>query len=68
MPNPSPVQTQAFRRKQYKAQGEPQEALAKSPISVRLTVSADAILRSAKNRQALIRKYVLEGLSRDGLT
>ena len=52
---------------QFRPQGELIEPLAKKPINTKHYVRVDAVLRSRDDRQALIRRYVLEGLQRDGL-
>ena len=67
MPNPNPKQTEAFKAQQKErvfVEGIP---LSKKPIPVRFDVEADEILRARDDRQALIRRYVREGLQREGL-
>ena len=51
----------------FQPQGELKEPLAKKPIGTKHYARVDAVLRSRDDRQALIRRYVLEGLQRDGL-
>lgn len=67
MPNPNPKQTPEFLAKQKPQvllEGVP---LAKKPIPVRFDQESDDILRSRDDRQALIRRYVRDGLKADGL-
>lgn len=67
MPNPNPVQSQAFLDRQKPKIGE--QALAK-PIPVRFPVEIDAVLRDSDlvpDRQELIRDAVVQRLKELGL-
>jgi hypothetical protein len=52
---------------QFKPQGALIEPLAEKPINTKHYISVEAVLRNRGDRQDLIRRYVLEGLQRDGL-
>lgn len=64
MPNPNPKQSPEFLAQQKPRIGS--NPLCK-PIPVRFEEDVDAVLRAQNNRQDLIRRYVREGLKRDGL-
>ncbi|MEM6836278.1 MAG: hypothetical protein AAF609_05435 [Cyanobacteria bacterium P01_C01_bin.120] len=66
MANLNPKQTPEFLAKQKSpvlVEGIP---LAKKPLPVRFDRESDELLRQRSDRQALIRRYVREGLRRDG--
>lgn len=64
MSNPNPNQSGLAK---FQPQGEAVEPLAKLPINTKHYRSVDAVLRGRADRQALIRRYVMEGLRRDSL-
>jgi len=64
MSNPNPNQSGLTN---FQPQGELIEPLAAKPINTKHYRAVDAVLRGRKDRQALIRRYVMEGLLRDGL-
>lgn len=64
MPNPTPNQSGLTN---FQPQGELVEPLALKPINTKHYQSVDAVLRERDDRQALIRRYVMEGLQRNGL-
>ena len=64
MPNPDPI---ISTETQFKPQGEPSRPLEKKPINTKYEEDVYAVLATRSDRQALIRRYVREGLQREGL-
>jgi hypothetical protein len=65
MPNPNPVQNEALRAKQFKAQGVVSEKLAKRPIAVKLPESVDRLVRETPESAAWLRQVITEAAQRD---
>ncbi|MEM9150639.1 MAG: hypothetical protein AAGB19_09320 [Cyanobacteria bacterium P01_F01_bin.3] len=64
MPNPDPIISKAT---QFKPQGKIVEPLSQKPINTKYERGVHEALAKLKDRQARIRRYVREGLQRDGL-
>ncbi len=63
--NPNPVIPAKFAEARFKAQGNPDEALADVSIQVRLTRSIDSVVRSLPNRSAWLRRVITEAAQRE---
>jgi hypothetical protein len=65
MPNPSPVQTEDFKRHWYQAQGNIEGELSKKAIAVKLPVDVDGVVRSIPNMAAWLRRVITEAAVRE---
>jgi hypothetical protein len=65
MPNPSPVQTEDFKRHWYQPQGNIEGELSKKAIAVKLPLAVDKAVRSYPNMAAWLRRVITEAAQRE---
>lgn len=65
--NPNPVITPEFEAAKIKRSDDTTEPLAEKPVRVRLTRSADEIVRAMPSQSAWLRKVVIAALHEEGL-
>lgn len=65
MPNPSPVQTEDFKRHWYKPQGEITHELSKKAIAVKLPIDVDRAVRALPQSAAWLRRVITEAAERE---
>lgn len=65
MANPSPVQNERLRAKQFKRLNPDSEPLASRQIQVRLPESIDAIVRKVPDKATWLRRIITEAAKRE---
>ena len=63
--NRNPVQTDEFKAKQYKRQGDIEGELAKKAVSVKLPKDTDRAVRSLPHMAAWLRRVITEAAKRE---
>lgn len=63
--NPHPIQTEEFKARQYKPQGDVKGNLAKKAIAVKLPEDVDKAVRTVPHMAAWLRRVITEAAQRE---